>query len=182
MQYDHINYARWGSIYLIEANQLPIEIEREFQQGNFVVKRSAAKFNQVDPDQSQEWLNATGKRDGGIVGITRTQSALSRWSLSYNMRSHIAAETRQLFQVGRDDSVTHKESSKGRVTADISVESSVLTTLQRFNILSTELHDVLQNSVTKDVATDDIQVFLLQAQQLGQTKLNSFVNERLVNR
>jgi hypothetical protein len=36
-----------------------------------------AKYNQVDPDQSQEWLNATGKKGGGIVGITRTPTAQS---------------------------------------------------------------------------------------------------------
>ncbi len=44
--------------------------------GNFVVKRSARKFNQVDPDQAQEWLNGVGKKGGGIVGITKTTSAL----------------------------------------------------------------------------------------------------------
>jgi hypothetical protein len=43
--------------------------------------QSNAKYNQVDPDQSQEWLNTTGKKGGGIVGITRTPTALSRWSL-----------------------------------------------------------------------------------------------------
>lgn len=50
---------------------------RNFEAGNFVVKQSNAKYNQVDPDQSQEWLNATGKKGGGIVGITRTPTALS---------------------------------------------------------------------------------------------------------
>ena len=42
---------------------------------NFVVKRSAQKFNQVDPDQAMEWINCTGKKGGGIVGITKTISA-----------------------------------------------------------------------------------------------------------
>jgi hypothetical protein len=81
-RYDHINYTRWGTVYLADAHQLTQEILEEFKQGNFVVKRSKANFNQVDPDQSQEWLNATGKKGGGIIGITRTNTALCRWPLS----------------------------------------------------------------------------------------------------
>jgi len=46
---------------------------------NFVVKRSAQKFNQVDPDQAMEWINGTGKKGGGIVGITKTISAHSTY-------------------------------------------------------------------------------------------------------
>jgi hypothetical protein len=86
-RYHHTNYARWGAVYLADTTQLPAEILQEFLAGNIVVKQSNAKYNQVDPDQSQEWLNATGKKGGGIVGITRTPTALGRWSFSYNLRS-----------------------------------------------------------------------------------------------
>ena len=109
MRYDHTNYARWGSVYLAETQQLPAEILDEFKNGNFVVKRAKSKFNQVDPDQSQEWLNSTGISGGGMVGITKTSSALSRWA-----RSDIASRTYELFHVNSDEMVAHKESSKGR--------------------------------------------------------------------
>lgn len=117
-RYDHTNYARWGSVYLADRHQLPPEVLAEFQQGNFVVKRSGGTFNQVDPDQSQEWLNATGKKGGGIVGITRTPSALSRWSLSYNSRSHISHLTRNMYDVNPDDILIHKDASKSRQALD----------------------------------------------------------------
>lgn len=45
-------------------HQLPEPVLSEFQKGNFVVKRSAHKFNQVDPDQAMEWINGTGKKGG----------------------------------------------------------------------------------------------------------------------
>ena len=80
MRYDHHNYAKWVVIYLAEMHQVPAQVEEEFKRGNFVVKRSNAKFNQVSPDQAQEWLNGTGKKSGGIVGITKTPSALHRWA------------------------------------------------------------------------------------------------------
>ena len=56
MRYDQMNYARWGPIYLAEMKQLPAEIEEEFRQGNFSVNMADNPFNQVDPDQSLEWL------------------------------------------------------------------------------------------------------------------------------
>lgn len=114
MRYDHTNYARWGPIYLAEMHQLPAEVLEVLKKGNFVVKRSAADFNQVSPDQAHEWLNATGKKGGGVVGITKTASALSRWALSYNLRSHVAAETAVMFNCTMDDSLVHKEGGKSR--------------------------------------------------------------------
>ena len=89
MWYDHYNYARWGFCYLAEMNQLPAGVLSEFEEGNFVVKPAAHKFNKVHPDQAQEWINGTGKKGDGIVGITKTASALSILTLSYNLRSSI---------------------------------------------------------------------------------------------
>ena len=77
-RYDPTNYARWGAVCLAQMKQLPAEVQTEFNKGNWVVNGSSRRFNQVDPDQSQEWLNVTGKRGGGIVGITGTTTALSR--------------------------------------------------------------------------------------------------------
>ena len=106
-RYDHTNYARWGCVYLAEMQKLPDEVKDEFVKGNFVVKGSDQRFNQVSPDHSQEWLNGTGKKGGGIVGITKTTSALNRWALSYNLRACIANKTRALFHVGEHFGVLH---------------------------------------------------------------------------
>ena len=43
-------------------DHLSPEIKKEFEDGNFVVKRTNQKFNQVDPDQRQEWLYGIGIR------------------------------------------------------------------------------------------------------------------------
>ena len=71
-----------GPVYLAEMLQLPQPVLIEFQRGNFVVKRSKMKFNQVDPDQAQEWFNCTGKTGSEIVGLTKTPRGLSRWEWS----------------------------------------------------------------------------------------------------
>ncbi|MES9880098.1 MAG: hypothetical protein ABW185_04375 [Sedimenticola sp.] len=180
-RYDHTNYARWGSVYLSEMNQLPEAVKNEFEKGNFVVKGSDQRFNQVDPDHSQEWLNGTGKKGGGIVGITKTTSALSRWALSYNLRALIATKTRALFMVGHDDQMIHNEATPARTTRDNEDESKIVTVLQRFNVFAPDMPlNSLQNIATKDLATDDIQESLLNAEKFGQERLDTFVKERLI--
>lgn len=37
MRYNHINFARWGTIYVNEMHQLPQPVKKEFEAGNFVV-------------------------------------------------------------------------------------------------------------------------------------------------
>ena len=180
-RYDHTNYARLGVIYLAQMNQLPVEVLQQFQQGNLVVKGSDGRFNQVYPDHSQEWLNGTGKRGGGIVGITKTSSALSRWALSYNLRSQIAAATRKMFALGLDDQMTRNESTPARKRRDHNDERHVLQCLHRFKVFSTDSAiDTLHNIATMDLATVEIQEYLLNAESLGQKQLNAFVQERLM--
>ncbi len=62
-RYDHVNYARWGTVYLAEMAKLPPDILREFQQGN-LWQACKSTINQVSPDQSTNWLNAAGRRVG----------------------------------------------------------------------------------------------------------------------
>ena len=130
-RYDHSNYARWGVVYLAQMKQLPVEVQTEFDKGNCVVKGSSRQFNQVDPDQGQEWLNGTGKRVGGIVGIARTTAALCRWKLSYNLRAHIAALTRKMFHVANDDQIACNESNPSRKLRDNSDEKKVIALLRQ---------------------------------------------------
>lgn len=113
MRYDHTNYAGWGSGNVSAMHQLPEEVKTEYEAGNLVTKPSNLKFSQVNPVQSQEWLNGTGKKAGEIVRIKKT-SALSMWALSYNMRYHIASETRLVFDT---DIVTHNDCNKRKEKA-----------------------------------------------------------------
>ena len=140
----------------------------EFQKGNFVVKRSDQKFNQVDPDQAMEWVNGTGKKGGGIIGITKTTSALCRWTLSYNLRSHIANETYAMYYHRPGSTRVHNEATKARQKRDNDDEMALLTAFQGFGVFASVSPDSLQNLVTKDLATEEIQNSLLCAKELGQ--------------
>ena len=132
-RYDHINFARWGSVYLAEMSDLPQEVLHEFQEGNFVVKRTDRQFNQVSADQSTEWLNATGEKSGGLIGITSISSAINRWALSFNLRNVISSQTAMMLGLTPDDEedeYTHNECSKTRMERDDSDEGKILSSVQ----------------------------------------------------
>ncbi|CAH3185140.1 unnamed protein product [Porites lobata] len=132
----------------------------------------------------QEWLNGTGNRGGGIVGITRTTAALCRWTLSYNLRAHIAALTREMYHIDDDDQITCNESNPSRNRRDNDDEKKVIELLHQANIFNVnqqaDVPERLQNMVTKDLATTQIEESLLKASSLGQKKLDTFVKERLI--
>lgn len=180
MRYDHLNYSRWGPVYIAEMHQLPEPVLSEFQRGNFVVKRSAQKFNQVDPDQAMEWINGTGKKGGGIIGITKRTSALCRWTLSYNLRSHIAAETHAMYNNSPGSIRVHNEATKSRQKRDNDDEIALLSVFQGFKVFASVSPESLQNLATKDLATEAIQNSLLCAKELGQGEVNTFVQERMI--
>ena len=106
----------------------------EFEKGEFVVKFSQNIFNQVDPDHAQEWLNGTAKRAGGIVGITKTFTALMRWTLSLNVRLEIAKKTHEMFGIHKDCAIM--ESTPARIKRDNADQQMVVSSLKRFNVLA----------------------------------------------
>jgi len=50
----------------------------------------------------------------------------STWALSFNLRSHVAMETRLAFGHGSGDDFTHNETTKGRKKVDLRDEDSLL--------------------------------------------------------
>ena len=56
-----------------------------------------------------------------MVGITRIAISLSRWTLSYNLRTVIASQTTTMLRLTtdeEDDVYTHSECTKSRMERD----------------------------------------------------------------
>ena len=128
---DHVNYARWDTVYLAEMLTLPPEVLLEFQEGNFVVKRTERRFNQVSADQSTEWLNATGKKSGGLDRITRITSALNRWTLSYNLITVITSQTTAMLDLTAEADDEYNECTKRRMENDDSDEQKLVQSMNK---------------------------------------------------
>ena len=86
-----------------------------------------------------------------------------------------------MFGIHHDDCLIHKESAKERQKQDNEAENAPHSTLQKFGVSSSQTNGTLQNIATKDLATPEIEQFLVQARFLGQTQLERFVERRLLS-
>ena len=78
---DHTNYAHWIPVHLRDMAQLSMknpDVAKEFNEGNFTVRKINRVFSAIAIDHAHEQNNAHIKGDGGAVGLTDNPSALRR--------------------------------------------------------------------------------------------------------
>ena len=122
--YDHLNYARWASVYLIDmkllSNSAPL-IEEEFLNGNHTVCRSTGgTFNGIWTDlASEQSVNRDTKTHGGIVSFSMNPSALVRWFLTAHEWAAITGAFKEMSGCGQSEKQPmHKEFGKIRKKRD----------------------------------------------------------------
>ena len=201
VMYDHNNYSRWGPVYLTEMRSLEKtapEIYREFQAGNFVIKRSQNLFNQVPPDQATEWINKMCKVSGGIIGITRSDQARDRFCATWAVRSHVSQVTKVLFGLLDDEeenTFARNDAMPSRVKLDEEKVKELVKQFVSLDVFGTSMKTQISESeassedqpvasrlvalATKDVAVDDISKDLLSAEEKGKLLVTEFTEQRL---
>ena len=194
--YDHVNYARWGPVYLADMRglaQTATEVHEEFLAGNFVVKRHAGRFNQVPVDQATEWINKVCKLSNGIIGITRNDTARDRFCTTWCERSQISEDTMRLFGLRNDESdedfSTRKDGLPSKMTRDLDAVSKLEAQFRRFKAFTISDQDdatptitQLKSLTTNDIATEEIAADLLTADERGKDLVLKNVKERLVEK
>ena len=123
------------------------------------------------------------------IGITKT--TLSRWTLPFNSRAHISAQTRQMLNVGDGNAILYSEATPTRIKTqrDNSVLGYIVRILNSVKIqenfkVFTPLDgsiESLHSIAIKDVATLEIRESRFSMEELGQSQLYTFDEERLVN-
>ena len=82
---DHTSYASWVPVHIRDMSSLRKmhpKVPAEFQNGNFIVRKTSRVFSSMEIDQVHEQKNAAGKSDGGAVELTQSPDALRRWMVS----------------------------------------------------------------------------------------------------
>ena len=182
--YDHVHYTRWGTVFLADMKQLhevAPEVYEGFTEGDFVVKETKHNFNQIPDDQGLEHVNRMGKVAGGLVGITRNDTARDRWSLTYNERAKLSEDTRAMFGIAADaddDEFIHKDSGPTRMRRDCNDVLKIKAQFERFAHDSSQLLTL----TTGEIASDDVKQDLLNAKANGKEMLTQFVTDRLITK
>ncbi|CAG9760246.1 unnamed protein product [Ceutorhynchus assimilis] len=178
--YDHTNYARWGSIYLLDMLNLPQYVKEKFESGQFVVKRLPGSFNKLSVDQALEHVNKRSKDTGGIVGLTKNSTRLDEWFLSFN-EIGLMVDSFQ-FSLSHSKSINpisqNIESGIQRKKID---EQTVLTLqeqLTRFSLFSCG-NDQLLCISTNEIIAKSIEKSLLNAVDIGEQALANFMTTQV---
>ena len=114
------------------------ELNREFDNGDFVIKRSKGRFNQVPADQATEWQSRTCKI---IVGITRNDTANDRFCIPWAEHSKFSYKTKSLYGVEKENDETistRKDALPSRMTHDIEAVEKLVELFKRFNVFKTQ--------------------------------------------
>ncbi|XP_072398756.1 uncharacterized protein [Diabrotica undecimpunctata] len=176
--FDHVNYSRWGTIYLMDMYKLheeALEVHEEFMRGNFVVKRLNGNFNQLSVDQALEHINKTSKDAGGIVGLTKNSTKLDEWFLSYNMIGMMVDEFRASLDLSNHSSSQNVEGGKKRMKIDQDSVQKLHDEFLRFNVFS-KSEDRLLVISTNEIASPNVQTSLLNIQKIGEEGLAKFLD------
>ena len=186
--YGHTNYTRWGAVYLDEMRKLQTdapEVYRQFMAGNFVMRRSRGNFNKIAFDQALEYVNKVCKIAGGIIGITKNETALDRWAIGFNVRAQLVDSARRMFGLIQDDNYMDAERRKegnqrARNKQDIDLEEveKMISGLQLFRAFQTPSNEIIKIS-TSEMAGSSITNFLSTVHEMGKTIINRFVSDRL---
>lgn len=182
-EYDHQNYARWVPVYLSDMHRLPEtapSVHQQFMLGNFPVKGSSGRFNQVWTDlKLEQSINRHSKTAGGLVGISRNQNAVDRWHITLSDRIKMTESTRQMCGSTHSGPYVHKEAGRARVSRDENDIQKLINFILSFGNPFQQQNKNILNIITGVVASDDISTSLLSAKSHGEQLMKEFVVSRL---
>ncbi|MES9884476.1 MAG: hypothetical protein ABW185_26830 [Sedimenticola sp.] len=113
---DHLKYTKVLVSYLEEMRNLPTqapEVEQEFQNGNFTVKRSSRKFNSIWTDMALECsqnCDAKGRSgQAGLKGITLKEKTQEKWFVTLPFSASTTSALKTMLKMDGSDHLHHED-------------------------------------------------------------------------
>ena len=177
--FDHTNYVRWVPVYLADMHRLPETAPAVYEQfaiGNFAVKGSKGRFNQVWSDlKLEQSLNRYSKTSGCLIGITGNQNAVDRWHITGGDLAKVLENIRHMCGLSN----VHKEAGQSRLQRDEKDMQKLANHILSFCNPFTVTGPQIVNIVTGVVANTDVTSSLLSATSRGKNLVKQFVAYRL---
>jgi len=163
---------------MLNLKSLHPEIHDEFTAGHFTVSKTGRKFSSISIDQAHEQLNALIKGDGGAIGLTDNDSALTRWTTAGPEVVRILQEFEGSVISATDDCQQHEQqhSFQRRFQADVDCLVHTLRDESPFGCLKDReirvlgSHSLADSSVAESISA---------AAETGHNQVTKFVDERL---
>ena len=109
--FDHPNYARYTTVYLMTLLALPQSHPEELlKQNGLSVNRSAVPSSRNSVDITiEQTINRHAKSNGGIVGFSRNYSAYHRWCTTRHARASYCQATMNMADIGSEECTSHND-------------------------------------------------------------------------
>ena len=119
--FDHLNYLRWGTVYLTDMEMLQ-EVATTVHQENRAhavsTSSSESSFNSVSTDMAlEQTVNRDSKTKGRIVGVTGMDSRRDRWALTAHMMAAATASFKVISGTSAGSNF-HRELGSQRIKRD----------------------------------------------------------------
>ena len=183
--YDHQNYARYTTVYLLYLLNLPHThpgAEQLLKQNGFSVSRSdvPSSRNAVDITIEQT-INRHAKSRGGIIGFSRSLTTYYRWCLTRHSRATYVQATMQLTDMESSETTSHKNLRSPHICQTEKDALKVVAAVGNFiNAFEVDCHSHLYCLSSGAPASEDVKEGLLEAERKGLEAHDAFVKERLV--
>lgn len=182
---DHTNYARWLPVHIKDMVQLKEKVPsvyEEFNNGNFVVQKSAHVFSTMAMDQAHEQMNDHIKGDGGVIGITDNPSALIKWITAGPEVARIIDDFENIAGTPVTKGTQHHDQEPS-IQAQFArhVRAMVDTFEELGNPFIEDSKDLIVLD-TKEVIGDNAVDSLRTVETIGQSQYEKYVDERLKQR
>ena len=192
---NHLNHARWGSVYITEMHQLEEthpDVFAEFLDGKHIISRSTQEsryFSRVWSDMAiEQSINRDCGTLGGLMGLKTNISAMERWFLFAHLKANVATATKAMLVIGVDHpAIQYKELTVNRIEKDeICIENIIDVVEKRmvnpFIVESewdSENRRPLVNIATGLVAPPKVCSWLNGCKLSGSIKLKGFLRKRI---
>jgi len=183
--YDKHNYARYGTLYYVEMQNLPQthqEIHELFSnnRGSFTYQTNHHQsFSAIACDQAiEQTINRDSKSRGGLTGMTLQVSASQRWLASHSERAAIYRSLGRMLELEKsvhDEYECSETSWKADEDVRLNIKEAIKDRINPFNYK----HSKLVSIVSGNEAPVEVQADLDRAHEIGAMKLNEFVQKRI---
>ena len=187
--FDHLNYFRWGMVYLVDMRLLPesapsIHDALANKQMHAVSRaRTHSIFNTVSADMALEQSqNKDSKMKGGLSGIAAKEETRERWTLTAHLLASVAGSFRDMCFSRSTTSKKRKEIMPSRIQADRNKIKKLSNTIDEIMQNPFNLEKVssdLVNIATGLVMPADVATRLLDAKSLGEHDMQTYFQDRI---
>jgi hypothetical protein len=181
---NRVNYARWLPTYLLDMISIPDELKAQFEDGQFTVRETSRCFNGIWSDMATEkTIIRDSKGNSGIVGLTRKEPALVRWSLTRHILGEFASRMKERSGTEASPSPGHAQSQPAAMKRDeqhtLDIISHIQTNMTNPFDVSSHPETTLVNISSGLHASKEVQDSLLGTLGTGQKQLETFVQDCL---